>query len=189
MDILEVKNLWSEIKNELKDSVPAPAFQMWLDALEPVDYDGNVFFLCSVLALAPQVIRANYDNQILDALKKVLGKNVSYQINFDAELADKYQKEKRKELNKAKRSLPETEESKIIDNLAQMQSSANLNLKYKFSNFVVGENSRFAHAAAFAVAQNPAKKYNPLFIYGASGLGKTHLMQAIGHYINFNKPK
>lgn len=189
MDILEVKNLWSEIKNELKDSVPAPAFQMWLDALEPVDYDGNVFFLCSVLALAPQVIRANYDNQILDALKKVLGKNVSYQINFDAELADKYQKEKRKELNKAKRSLPETEESKIIDNLAQMQSSANLNLKYKFSNFVVGENSRFAHAAAFAVAQNPAKKYNPLFIYGASGLGKTHLMQAIGHYIIFNKPK
>ena len=92
MDILEVKNLWSEIKNELKDSVPAPAFQMWLDALEPVDYDGNVFFLCSVLALAPQVIRANYDNQILDALKKVLGKNVSYQINFDAELADKQER-------------------------------------------------------------------------------------------------
>lgn len=53
--------------------------------------------------------------------------------------------------------MPETEESKLVDNLAQMQSSANLNLKYKFSNFVVGENSRFAHAAAFTVAQNPAK--------------------------------
>ena len=75
---------------------------------------------------------AGYENgympQILDALKKIIGKNVSYQITFDAELADKYQKEKKRELQKARRSLPETEESKIIDNLAQMQSSANLNL-------------------------------------------------------------
>lgn len=189
MDILEVKNLWSEVKNDLKENVPAPAFQMWMDALEPADFDGNVFFLITVHSLAPQVIKANYDSQILEAFKKVLRREVSYQITFDADLADKYQKEKKKELQKAKRALPETEESKIIDNLAQMQSSANLNLKYKFSNFVVGENSRFAHAAAFSVAQNPAKKYNPLFIYGASGLGKTHLMQAIGHYIIFNKPK
>ena len=189
MDILEVKNLWSEVKTDLKENVPAPAFQMWMDALEPVDFDGDIFFLATVHSLAPQVIKANYDSQILDTLKKVIGKEVAYQITFDAELADKYQKEKKKELQKAKRSLPETEESRIMDNLAQMQSSANLNLKYKFSNFVVGENSRFAHAAAFAVAQNPAKKYNPLFIYGASGLGKTHLMQAIGHYIIFNKPK
>ena len=189
MDILEVKNLWSEVKNDLRENVPAPAFQMWMDALEPADFDGNIFSLLTVHSLAPQVIKANYDSQILDALKKITGKNVGYQITFDAELADRYQKEKKKELQKAKRALPETEESKIMDNLAQMQSSANLNLKYKFSNFVVGENSRFAHAAAFAVAQNPAKKYNPLFIYGASGLGKTHLMQAIGHYIIFNKPK
>ncbi|MBR1461655.1 chromosomal replication initiator protein DnaA, partial [bacterium] len=67
-----------------------------------------------------------------------------------------------------------------------MQSDANLNLNLKFDNFVVGKNSGFAYNAAFSVANNPSKKYNPLFIYGASGLGKTHLLQAIGHYILFN---
>ena len=104
MDILEVKNLWSEVKNNLKENVPAPAFQMWMDALEPANFDGDIFFLATVHSLAPQVIKANYDSQILEALKKVIGKEVAYQITFDAELADKYQKEKKKELQKAKRA-------------------------------------------------------------------------------------
>lgn len=189
METQEVKNLWSEVKAELRETIPTPAYQMWLEPLEAADFDGNVFSVITVHSLAPQVVKSNYNKQILDAFAKVLGKEVSYHITFDSELADRYQKEKKKELAKQKRALPDSEDSSMVDNLAQMQSSANLNLKYKFSNFVVGENSRFAHAAAFTVAQNPAKKYNPLFIYGASGLGKTHLMQAIGHYIIFNKPK
>ena len=163
MDISEVKNLWEKIKEELNETLPAPA-KMWLGGLEPADYDGNVFSLYSAHALAPQVLRTNYNDQILSALNKVFGKDVGYYISFDSELADKYQKEKKKELQKTKQIQQETDDDKGLNNLAQMQSSANLNLKYKFGNFVVGENNRFAHAAALAVAQSPAKKFNPLFM-------------------------
>lgn len=162
---------------------------MWIEPLEAASFDGNILTLITAHALAPQAIKSQHDSKILAALKNAYGDDISYSIVFDEEFADRYQKEKKKELQKQKRTPVETEETKLMDNLAQMQSSANLNLKYKFSNFVVGENSRFAHAAAMTVAQNPAKKYNPLFIYGASGLGKTHLMQAVGHHIIFNKPK
>ena len=76
-----------------------------------------------------------------------------------------------------------------MENLSYMQSSSNLNLKYKFENFVVGKSNEFAYKVTKSVAENPASKYNPLFIYGNAGLGKTHLMQAIGHYTIFKNPK
>ena len=191
MDILEVKKLWSDVKVELRDTIPAHAFYSWVDALEAVGFEDNVFSLLTVHMMAPQIVRNSYYSQMCNAFEKVIGKKIDFTIDYDAALAEKYKKEKKKESMRP-RSLQQDdapESSKTMDNLAQMQSFSNLNLKYKFENFVVGENNRFAHAVAYTVAQNPAKKYNPLFIYGASGLGKTHLMQAIGHYIIFNKPK
>ena len=188
MEIAEVKKVWEDVKAELKINLPAHVFDTWIVSLEATGYDNNIFSLLTVHQMAVELIRKSHYAQIKAALEKVLGKNTEFSISFDADLAEKYKKEKQKEKSKPKKD-EETAVSKTMENLAQMQSFSNLNLKYRFDNFVVGENSRFAHAAAYAVAQNPAKKYNPLFIYGASGLGKTHLMQAIGHHVIFNKPK
>lgn len=181
---MDVNEIWSKAKDELSQTVPT--YKMWIEPLNAVSFDGSVLTLISAHALASQIIKSQHNDKILAALKNAYGESIGYSVVYDAEYAERYQKEKKKDLQKQKSV---TESEKMMDNLAQMQSSANLNLKYKFSNFVVGENSRFAHAAAMTVAQNPAKKYNPLFIYGASGLGKTHLLQAIGHHIIFNKPK
>lgn len=190
MDILEVKKIWREVKAELRNTIPDHAYYTWIEAMEAAGFDNDTFSILTVHAMAVQILRQNYFNKITDAFKNVLGKEVNISISYDDDLAKKYEKEKKKERLKPKSIFPEQSvENKALDNLSQMQSYSNLNLKYKFENFVVGENSRFAHAVAYSVAQNPAKKYNPLFIYGASGLGKTHLMQAIGHYIIFNKPK
>ena len=179
MEVFEVKKIWEDVKAELKKTLPSHVYDTWIVSLEATGYDNDVFSLLTVHQMAVELIRKSHYAQIKAALEKVLGKETEFSISYDADLAEKYKKEKKKEKAKAPKDEDDSTTSKAMENLAQMQSFSNLNLKYKFDNFVVGENSRFAHAAAFAVAQNPAKKYNPLFIYGASGLGKTHLMQAI----------
>jgi len=188
MEVIEVKQVWEDVKAELKETLPSHAFDTWIVPLEATGFDNNIFSLLTVHQMAVEIIRKTHYAQIKEALVKVLKQDAEFSICYDADLAEKYKKEKQKEKSKPKKD-DDDGQSKTMENLAQMQSFSNLNLKYRFDNFVVGENSRFAHAAAYAAAQNPAKKFNPLFIYGASGLGKTHLMQAIGHHVIFHKPK
>lgn len=185
MNIVEIKKIWEDVKEELASTIPLSSYEPWILPLEPIGFENNEFSVLTGQAFAISVIRKSHYQQIIDAFKKVLGRDIEFKMVFDEELSAKL----KKQIQKAKQTAEKSPKEQAIDNLAQMQSFSNLNLKYKFDNFVVGENNRFAQAAAMAVAKTPAKKYNPLFIYGASGLGKTHLMQAIGHYIVFNSPK
>lgn len=185
MEITEIKKIWEDVKAELVETISPSAYEPWILPLEPIGFENGEFSVLSGHAFAITVIRKNHYQQIIDAFQKVLGQEVQFKIVFDEELSAKL----KKQIEKAKKTAEKTTKETAIGNLAQMQSFSNLNLKYKFDNFVVGSNSSFAQAAAMTVAKHPAKKYNPLFIYGSSGLGKTHLMQAIGHYIVFNNPK
>lgn len=190
MDISEVNVLWNRVKDELEVVVPEHVFATWITPLEAADFENNTLVLLSPHPMAVDILKKNWTDKIKETVRAILGENATFSLSYDADFAERYIKNRKKELSKIVAGQTEeerkVEESKM--SLAQMQSSANLNLNLKFDNFVVGDNSKFAYNAAFSVANNPSKKFNPLFIYGASGLGKTHLMQAIGHYIIFNKP-
>ena len=184
MQIVEIEKIWDEVREELIKEVPESSYP-WINSLEPTGYTGGTFTVVTALSMAVNVIRKSHLQQIKDILKRITGNSVDFEIVFDKDAANAIKKEKDKQQRKAARTVKDDSTPTPMDNLAKMQST-NLNLKYKFENFVVGENSKTAYAIAKMVAENPAEKYNPLFIYGGSGLGKTHLMQAIGHYVLFN---
>ena len=177
--------VWNEVLAILKGTVKEPTFSTWILPLEPQYYDENCFVLHTGQAIAASILRKSNYNQMFDAVKQVTGKDLEVKIIVDEELVKKVAKKQR---TGSLLFNDEKDPAKLkYDSLTQMQSS-NLNLKYKFENFVVGSNNKLAYVAAQTVAQKPGEKYNPLYIYGGPGLGKTHIMQAIGHYIIKNRP-
>ncbi len=182
-NIIEV---WKDILSILEQEIPNSTFSTWILPLEPQYYDENSFVVHTGQGLAPSILRKNY-SEITSAIKQITNKDLEFKIIVDDELVKKFSKKAAK--TKVSQT-PQEQTSNIpnYDSLTQMQSS-NLNLKYKFENFVVGSNNKLAYVAAQTVAQKPGEKYNPLYIYGGPGLGKTHIMQAIGHYIIKNRPE
>lgn len=186
MENIELKRFWEQVKEELIGVLPENAHP-WIYPLEVSGYDKGVLTVVTGQMMGRDLLRRNHTEQMNEVLKRVSGENdARFVIIYDENAAKSLKKETEKLQKKiSDKNLKE----QAMENLSNMQSASNLNLKYKFENFVVGENSKFAYATSMAVAKNPAAKYNPLFIYGNSGLGKTHLMQAIGHYTIFNNPK
>ncbi len=186
MNTMELNQFWEQVKAELLGALPENAHP-WIHPLEISGYDKGVLTVVTGQLMGRDLLRKNHYKQIVEVIRTVTqNPNADFVIIYDANAAKNLKKESEKLQKKIATAVLKEQ---AMENLSYMQSSANLNLKYKFENFVVGENNKFAHAVSMAVAQKPAEKYNPLFIYGASGLGKTHLMQAIGHYTIFNNPK
>ncbi len=187
-----IKKIWDDVLVILKDTIVATTYETWIVPLVPHSFEDNCFCALSGQNLAVQILQKN-KKEISKALSQITGQDVNFKVIYDEDLHKQLEKEKQKAKKEEEKEFIKNLENRITsskyDGLKQMQSSCNLNLKYKFDNFVVGSNNKFAHAVAVAVAKDPGKQYNPLFIYGGSGLGKTHLLQAIGHDILFNKPK
>ena len=160
--------IWEKTKKNLESTISAVSHQTWIQTLKAVDIRGNKLVLHADSTLVATRIAERYLPEIREALFKVTP------ILTDIEL-----------------TVGDSDDDVLKDSPApenQAAKSMELNPKYTFDSFVVGSSNKFVHAAALAVAENPGEAYNPLFIYGGTGLGKTHIMHAIGNYIKKNHP-
>ncbi|ABZ83660.1 chromosomal replication initiator protein dnaa [Heliomicrobium modesticaldum Ice1] len=163
-------SLWQQSLEILKQELKPASFDTWLKNTQLVTIQNGEAHIGVPNDLARDWLENRYATLVKNALSVVLGESV--EVRFFTPSADSRRSE-------PSRRPVATEES----------SPPLLNPKYTFDTFVVGNSNRFAHAAALAVAEAPAKAYNPLFVYGGVGLGKTHLMQAIGHFVIEQHPQ
>jgi chromosomal replication initiator protein len=161
--------LWGYILVELKEKVSKPSYDTWLSQTKVKHLQNDILTIIVPNEFAQNWLRQRYTTVINTLLYDITGTELSVVFEM-MEVESK----------KPKNNKPI--QQKTVDPQNQ------LNPKYTFETFVVGAANRFAHAACLAVAEAPAKSYNPLFIYGGVGLGKTHLMQAIGHYVEEYHP-
>ena len=167
----EAQRLWDECAGILQAQVSEPVWLTSFEAARPTRLEGNVLTLAVPSFLAKERIEGRYLSLVRGALTEVGAADIQLAL----EIAP---------------NEPEPQWTVAPPTVATGIGAEvhDINSRYSFDTFVIGPSNRFAHAAALAVAETPARKYNPLFVYGDAGLGKTHLLQAIAHYVRENYP-
>lgn len=170
-----LKEKWDKILESIRDDneLSNVAFKTWLLPLKVFRIEGNILKITAPFEQAATYVENKYKTFLYVAVAEAMGEE--YEIRIITE--DEALKEKPLEPETPKKAA-----AAPAPKIAEEQKT-NLNPRYTFDTFVIGSNNRFAHAAALAVAESPGKEYNPLFLYGGVGLGKTHLMHSVAHYI------
>jgi chromosomal replication initiator protein len=166
------EQIWQAAQEELRFQLSKPSYETWLKNASLVGREKNAFKIGVPTKLAKDWLEDRYSAMIKETLSAIVSGDVS--VAFEVVQAEA--SGRGSAVAVAEEPPPEAEEPVLHE-------ASQLNPKFQFQHFVVGNNSRFAHAACRAVAETPAKAYNPLFLYGGVGLGKTHLMHAIGHAV------
>lgn len=172
---MNVDILWSNFLGQVKEELTSLSFDTWFADTHLHKIDGNKAYIIVPMPIHKKHLLDNYSDLISKILNEITNNTLELVLLLKEEIEELVPKEPPREAL----------------NLAEKEEKIHSNLKnsYTFDNFIVGNSNKFAQAAALSVAENPGRMYNPLFIYGNSGLGKTHLMHAIGNYIIENSNK
>ena len=164
------------------------SFETWFKNTELYEYSNGVCKIIVPMAMYKKHLTTKYYDLIVNNLSNVVGDNVDIEFYTQEEID--YLKNNQEDNNPISPMYTQNnKETNTIHHFENTNFCSNLNKKFTFENFIVGNTNKFAQAAALEVAENPGVLYNPLFIYGNSGLGKTHLMHAIGNYITEHSSK
>ncbi|OGO83703.1 MAG: chromosomal replication initiation protein DnaA [Clostridiales bacterium GWC2_40_7] len=167
---IQLSSLWPRTLELLKNELTEISFNTWIKTIEPLALNSNSIELGAPTDFNKGILESRYAALIRNAIKQISSKE--YNINIVVPSQET--------ANRNHHNMENGNNEEVTYSI--------LNPKYTFDTFVIGNSNRLAHAASVAVAESPAKAYNPLFLYGGVGLGKTHLMHAIGHYILTQNP-
>ena len=171
--------LWVEALKSVKARVEQTAFGLWLEPLRPATVSNGTLVVAAADSFSANWVQSHYGETILDAVRSL--DPAIDRVVFVAKEAG--EKTGRGETRGAVSARPGEPKKTAAPSSGRRQAPGNkLNPLYSFDNFIIGENNRLAHAAALSISQSPGTAYNPLFIYGPVGVGKTHLMQAVGNF-------
>ena len=173
---MNVDVIWSKVLEQIKSELNSLSYEAWFSETKLHKLDNGKAYIIVPMEIHKKHILNNYSDIVIDNLNSLTGTNYEIYLLSPDEIEEEEEKEKVIENNETPVQINEN-----INN--------NLNPRYTFYNFIVGNSNKFAQASALSVAENPGLLYNPLFLYGNSGLGKTHLMHAIGNYIVENSNK
>ena len=168
---MNLDSIWSNFLNKIKSELNSLSYNTWFADTKLYKLENNNATIIVPMPIHKKHLLDNYEVLIKNTLLEIIGAPYDIILLLNEEIED----EKTKDIS--------LNDNDIVSTNKPPSIHSNLNNKYTFDNFIVGNSNKFAHAAALSVAENPGNMYNPLFLYGNSGLGKTHLMHAIGNYI------
>ena len=181
---MNVDVLWNKILKQLETELNSISYKTWFSETSLYKLDKNIAYIIVPMQVTKRHLKDNYYDLIINKLKDETNNYYDLEFFLSSEIEELTKKENDNEIIDI---IENTEVSTVDKNYSY--ESTNLKKEFNFDTFIVGNSNKFAQAAALSVAENPGIMYNPLFIYGNSGLGKTHLMHAIGNYIFDNSDK
>ena len=167
--ITETKDIWSAVSTRIRERVSADGYDRWFSGVTASALDGDSITLCVPNPIHQFFIESNYLPILEESVREVVPTVTA--VHFSTVSPESELPVRPAAAHRAQKEKPAS------------ANATGMNTRNTFDSFVVGSNNQFAHSAAMAVAKAPSRTYNPLFIYGGSGLGKTHLLQAIGHHV------